>query len=351
MQYFFDNRRFIKAIILTCIIVSIVIPAIEYLQHNIRNEPMPVELVLLSFFYSLIITASITSANLFVFRFYHKKYPYRRHFAKRMIFELAGTAVIASTVITILHVPLKLIADKFHVPYDIREYNYLNILLEVNGVNLIVSLFYETYNFFIEWKLLLVESEQIKREAAESQYLALKNQVNPHFLFNNLNSLSSLIRLSPDKAIEFVDRFSKIYRYVLDISDKMVVKLIEELTFLQSYYYLQKIRFGENLTINIAIDADRSNDYVIPLSVQILIENAIKHNEVSSEHPMIIELTTDQNYLIVSNTLQKKTSLTESTGIGLSNIKDRYKHLTEIKPEFLITNKKYIAKIPLIKEA
>jgi len=120
---------------------------------------------------------------------------------------------------------------------------------------------------------------------------------------------------------------------------------------LQSYYFLQKIRFGDSLTINVKIDADRLNDYVLPLSIQILIENAIKHNEVSSEHPMLIELVAENSFLIVSNNLQKKINLEEGTGIGLLNLKDRYKHITELQPEFIVTTEKYIAKIPLIKEA
>jgi sensor histidine kinase YesM len=315
-----------------------------------NNETLKLKTFVLNIIFTLIITASITSANLFVFEFYDKKFPHQRHFGKRMIIELLGTTTIASIVLTILYLPLEWLAGISNFFYDKSDYTYFKILIRIVTVNLIVSLFFEVYFVFTDWKKLLIESESMKRETAELQYMALKNQVNPHFLFNNLNSLSSLIRLSPDKAIEFVDKFSRIYRYVLDMSDKVVVELKEELTFLQSYYFLQKIRYGDSLTINVNIDADRLNDFVLPLSIQILIENAIKHNEVSSEHPMLIELVTENNFLVVSNNLQKKNNLAEGTGIGLVNLKNRYKHITELQPEFIVTTEKYIAKIPLIKE-
>jgi two-component system, LytTR family, sensor kinase len=351
IQDFLNRKSFFRSVIITCIVLGISIPFFEYLHSRISNEPYDIKFFFISFIFTIIISAAITSANLIVFKYYHQKYPYKKLFAKRIIFELSGTAIIASTVISILYLPLKWMVDCTGITYNKIEYSYLNLLLGVNGVNLVASLFFETYFLFIQWRELLIESERMKRETAESQYLALKNQVNPHFLFNNLNSLSSLIRLSPDKAIEFVDKFSKIYRYVLDMSDKMVVKLQEELSFLNSYYFLQKIRFGDNLTININIEAERLNDFVLPLSLQILIENVIKHNEVSSEYPMVIELKTDRDFLIVSNNLQKKSNIAESTGIGLTNIKDRYFHLTNIQPEFSVIGKQYVAKIPLIKEA
>ncbi len=185
----------------------------------------------------------------------------------------------------------------------------------------------------------------------ESKYAVLKNQVNPHFLFNSLNSLNSLIRISPEKAIEFVDKFSKIYRYVLDVNDKMVVELYEEVDFLQSYYFLQKIRFGVNLKIEVNIDAKKLNDFILPLSIQMLLENAIKHNEISMEKPLTISISADEDYLIISNNLQRKNVFEHSNGIGLANLKERYKHFTDAEPMFYYTDNSYIAKIPIIHES
>src|SRR5208337_2619070 len=173
-------------------------------------------------------------------------------------------------------------------------------------VNTIVVAIFEGQSLIRKWLHSLIEMEQLKREHAESKYAVLKNQVNPHFLFNSLNSLNSLIRISPEKAIEFVDRFSKIYRYVLEVSDKMVVELYQELNFLQSYYFLQKIRFGNNLNIDVTVDAKKMNDFILPLSIQMILENAIKHNEISSEKPLKISVTVEGDFLVISNNLQRK---------------------------------------------
>jgi LytS/YehU family sensor histidine kinase len=226
---------------------------------------------------------------------------------------------------------------------------YNNAVIAV-VINAIICSLTEAYVLFQHWKKTTIESERLHRETAESKYAALKNQVNPHFLFNSLNSLSSLIRVSPDKAIEFVDKFSKIYRYVLDSTEKILIELREELIFLQSYIYLQKIRFGDNLLVDINIDANYLNDFIPPLALQLLVENALKHNEVSTEFPLKITIEVVDTFLVVTNNLQLKKSMEQSTGIGIKNLEDRYNQFSEFKPVFMATADKYIAKIPLIKE-
>lgn len=184
----------------------------------------------------------------------------------------------------------------------------------------------------------------------ESQYAALKDQLNPHFLFNSLNSLNSLIRLSPQKAIEFVENFSQIYRYVLDMHDKMVVDLQTELEFVNAYYFLQKIRYGDALELEIRLQPVKNEYFLLPLSVQLLIENCIKHNELSLERPLKIVLEKKDNYLVIRNNLQKKIVWENHTGIGQKNLLERYKHFTDEKPLFYIAENEYWALIPLLKE-
>jgi LytS/YehU family sensor histidine kinase len=226
---------------------------------------------------------------------------------------------------------------------------YNNVTIAII-VNTIIVAIYEGQHMIRNWLHSLIEVEKLRREKAESQYSALRNQVNPHFLFNSLNSLSSLIRISPDRAIEFVDKFSKIYRYVLDVNDKILVELKQELDFLQSYYFLQKIRFGNNLVVEVNIDANKLNDFILPLSLQIVIENAIKHNEISSVKPLRISVFVEEEFLVISNNLQKKEVLEHSTGIGIANLQERYKHFTDLEPEFFIKGQNYYAKIPIIHE-
>ena len=200
--------------------------------------------------------------------------------------------------------------------------------------------------FFKNWKEAAVQQEKLKREQLALQYETLKSQVNPHFLFNNLNSLTSLISTNPEKAIDFVKQLSEVYRYVLDQKDQELVALETELKFLESYIFLQKIRFETNL--NVQIDVNAGKFKVIPLSVQMLVENAIKHNEISDKNPLQIRIfSTDDNYLIVENRLQKKAG-TEGSGSGIQNIKDRYEFFTDKKVTISENTEKFKVSIPLL---
>jgi sensor histidine kinase YesM len=193
-------------------------------------------------------------------------------------------------------------------------------------------------------KLLKLENENVI-----AQYETLKNQVNPHFLFNSLNSLSSLIRHDDKKAIKFIEEFSDIYRYVLDANDKTIVETEKEIAFVNSYVYLQTLRYGDNLRINYTDFRYIENTWVVPLSVQILVENAIKHNEISSENPLQIEIYTENDFLIVSNKICRLNFEPASKRIGLQNLASRYALITDRKAEFGEENGIFKAIIPLIK--
>ena len=208
------------------------------------------------------------------------------------------------------------------------------------------SLISNAIMFFKNWKEAAVQQEKLKREQLALQYETLKSQVNPHFLFNNLNSLTSLISTNPDKAIDFVKKLSEVYRYVLDQKDHELVALETELKFLESYVFLQKIRFEANLDVQ--IDVNPVNYKVIPLSVQMLVENAIKHNEISDKKPLLIHVFSDDNkYLTVENRLQKKAG-SEGSGSGIQNIKDRYEFFTDKKVTITENEDKFTVTIPLL---
>ena len=200
--------------------------------------------------------------------------------------------------------------------------------------------------FFKNWKEAAVQQEKLKREQLALQYETLKSQVNPHFLFNNLNSLTSLINSNPEKAIDFVKKLSEVYRYVLDQKDHEMVALETEMKFLESYIFLQKIRFENNLDVKIDINA--GNFKVIPLSVQMLVENAIKHNEISEKNPLSIHIfSTGDNYLVVENRLKKKAG-SEGSRSGIQNIKDRYGFFTDKKVIISENGEKFLVSIPLL---
>jgi LytS/YehU family sensor histidine kinase len=212
---------------------------------------------------------------------------------------------------------------------------------------LAIGAVYESIRFFQLWKTTAVEKEHLERAHLASQLEGLRNQVNPHFLFNSLNTLSYLIPEEPQKAVRFVQQLSKVYRYVLESRDDRVIPLQTELDFLQSYIFLLRERFGENLQVNIqSIDAQHTG--IVPLTLQMLFENAIKHNVISIQKPLKIEVFMENGHLIVRNNLQKKNQVMDSTGVGLQNIRDRYRMLTDQEVEVIVSQQYFTVVLPEI---
>ncbi len=188
----------------------------------------------------------------------------------------------------------------------------------------------------------------LQKENLQSQFDILKQQVNPHFLFNSLNVLTSLIKLEPDLAEKFSEQLSKVYRYVLENKDNELVDLHTELNFLDAYIFLLNIRFVNKLNVNINIPENRRGDLIIPMAMQLLIENAIKHNTMSKSEPLNINIFIDENNMLnIVNNLQERPSQLVSTGVGLKNIQNRYLLLNNTQPVFEKTETHFIAKVPL----
>jgi two-component system, LytTR family, sensor kinase len=202
--------------------------------------------------------------------------------------------------------------------------------------------------FMNKLKKTQMEAEQLKKISIEAQFEALRNQINPHFLFNCFNVLSTLVYKDADTSATFISRLSNVYRYLLYNQEKKVVRLKEELDFIESYLFLLKIRFQENITITNTINTDTEKFYVAPAVLQMLMENAIKHNVVSKKNPLHIALSSQDNFFVVSNNLQEKNIKEESTQLGLKNIQSRYRLLSDIPVHIEKTIDKFIVKIPLI---
>ena len=214
-------------------------------------------------------------------------------------------------------------------------------------VTFLISLFLHGREFLIRWKASAIEAIKFQKESVSAQYESLKNQVNPHFLFNSLNALTNLVYEDQDKAARFIKQLSEVYRYVLDSRDKEVVGLTEELKFLESYLYLQRIRYGDKLTVEVDMAGIKSA--VAPLALQMLIENAIKHNVISEDDPLNIKVYSDQSFLIVENTIRRKNVLPdESGGLGLENIRKRYEFLGHGKILVTDIDGKFIVKLPVL---
>jgi len=229
--------------------------------------------------------------------------------------------------------------------------DHIGELSEIVGSFMSIFLIWAIYEgiiFYTKLQKSIQEKEQLQRANIQSQLEGLKNQVNPHFLFNSLNTLTYLIPEEPDKAVNFVQKLSKVYRYILEIRDQKIVTISDELEFLNAYVFLLKERFGENLNIDINIPDKFHQKKVVPLSLQILFENVIKHNIISTQKPLHINVSIEKNKLIVKNNLQKKNQVISSTSMGLQNIKNRYQFFTKKEVDVIVTTESFLVALPLV---
>ena len=215
---------------------------------------------------------------------------------------------------------------------------------------LCVTLIYESVIFFQDWKRNVQKTEALARENMESQLEVLKNQLDPHFLFNSLNTLASLTDYENTEAQQYLEQLSDVYRYVLLSRDKDTVTLEEEMAFLDAFVYLNKVRFRENLQVVKEISPEAYQQQVAPLSLQMLVENAIKHNIVSREKPLKILIKQEgEAFLMVVNNVQEKTIFEKSTKTGLQNISNRYQLLSNQQVEISRGKDVFSVRIPLMK--
>ncbi|AXY76717.1 hypothetical protein D3H65_23175 [Paraflavitalea soli] len=208
---------------------------------------------------------------------------------------------------------------------------------------------FETLYHYAKMRHTEKEKEQLEKDKLRAELNQLKGIVNPHFLFNNLNSLSSLIGENPARAESFLDELTKVFRYLLRNNQSELTTLELELQFIQSYYHLLQTRYGNGISLHIHLDAKYEEWRLPPLTLQLLIENAVKHNSLQKEHPLEIELmSAPGNNLMVRNTVFKREGMVESTGIGLQSINARYKmlHLPEVRIEK--DNRYFTVIIPLV---
>lgn len=196
---------------------------------------------------------------------------------------------------------------------------------------------------------IVIENQELRTENVTSQYEVLKNQLNPHMLFNSLNTLQSLIREDALKASNYTQELSNVLRYTLQVNDSNHVTLNEELKFAKAYIYLIQMRYEENIAFEIDVDSSVLDSHLPPMALQMLIENAVKHNEISNRRPLSIRIYTTEEGLVVENKIQSKLTDNPGGGIGLSNLAKRYKLLFQREIIVKKNNGMFNVTIPLIK--
>lgn len=215
------------------------------------------------------------------------------------------------------------------------------------GISFTITVTFTAVGFFNAWKTSFKRAEKLNTEMMAYKYEVLRNQINPHFLFNSFNVLSDLVYENQDQAVKFIQRLSNLFRYVLESRDKELVPLSEELGFVDSFAYLLKMRFEDKLRINIDLKAE-NDEWIVPVSIQTLIENAVKHNEVSDEYPLEINIRKSDGFIEVSNSLRSKAADSESTKIGLKNLQQQFAFFTKQEMKIIKADGVFRVSIPLI---
>ena len=301
--------------------------------------------ILLNTLYGIIIGLSIAIGSSFISKKMYSIGNWEHNPINKYIQVIIAITIYISIDVVIVNLIWFKITQNLN-PTDLIHSNmFVWIILTELVIGIIIYLIILSANFSKRLNQFHIDAEKAQKEINKYKYSTLKNQVNPHFLFNSLNVLSGLIYKDTEKADDFVGKLANIYRYVLDVQDEEVVSLSQELNFIKDYLFLQRIRFGDNLSYDINVDSDKM---IIPMALQILIENALKHNMITDKNKLEVRISNDEKYVIISNNINPKTQEETSHELGIANIKARYKFLTSMEVEALNTEHKFEVRIPLL---
>ncbi|SEO21208.1 Histidine kinase [Flavobacterium sp. CF108] len=294
--------------------------------------------------FCLIFTIVLFESGLWVSQILHNKTISKKNSMPRFIFQLVVHIIIVSILVVLF----------FNIDLPLK-YGYDDLLLRRTLIiGLIFSILITTgltaEQLFLKWNESKLEAIENKKQALQSELNALKLQLDPHFLFNNLSTLTSLIEENQITAVQYVTNLSAVYRYVLSNRNKNLIVLKTELDFIKEYLFLYQIRYGSSIIIDIADTdtLDHLNKFIAPLTLQLLIENAIKHNSFSRTAPLLIRIYYEEHWIIVQNNKLPKFTKEPSEGIGLAHIDHSYRLLGSILPEVYDLENSFEVKVPLL---
>ncbi len=282
-----------------------------------------------------------------IFKYLDEIQPWKKGLVKRGILSIIGVGTYAILAYAIVQSTMYLL---FVDDFTITELwtNILNSSFTTVKIAYGVSFVLTFFGFARAMISMELEKEKLQTEMMTYKYESLRNQINPHFLFNSFNVLSELVYEDQKLAVKFIHQLSDLYRYVLDAKDKELISLKEELKFIESFTFLLKTRFENRVEFNIDVLC-KEDDFIIPMALQLLVENCIKHNEALSNSPLIITIIKENDYIKVTNNLQPKQTKEPSTKIGLSNLKERYEYFNDKKIKVSETESEYSVCIPVLK--
>ncbi|MDT8323620.1 MAG: histidine kinase [Bacteroidota bacterium] len=295
-------------------------------------------------FFTALFGGAVFFIDAWLIRRFDRRVPWTHSPALRSIMDFLSAVVVGVVAGVTLTAVVHLIA-----PYaDGLQRNAVNNALITAVINLIVVTVTEALLWFRRGQDAQLAAERLQRENLQLRFETLKQQLNPHFLFNSLNTLSSLIGRDDERAQSFVDEFSAVYRYTLDVIDRPTVALSEELAFAREYLSLQQTRFRDGVIVETRVDGDLLQRRVPPLAVQALLENAFKHNAATRESPLRIFVETEGDALVVRNALQPRYTQERRSGVGMENLRQRYALVSDRAPRITVTDTEYVVSLPLL---
>jgi two-component system LytT family sensor kinase len=312
--------------VLLMAIVGVLIVSYVFVKSLIigDTEQQSTDVFVNNLLFSVSISILLYAVFRVMFRYLNNQYPWLKSIGKRLRIQLVLVVILSAGIMGIFNWMWFVLF--FDGCFDKSSF-FSNIIIAV-VISLLINAVYEGVNLFRQLKDSQIETEKLKRQNIESHFETLKNQVGPHFLFNSLNTLLALIDDDTKLAKEFVQKLATYYRYALQVNEKDVVELETETALVKSYVFLLESRFGKNLNVHFDLPESSHTKGIVPLAMQMLVENAVKHNVISSAHPLEIRITIENNYLVVVNSKLKKDALEQSNRIGLENIRNRYQLLT-----------------------
>lgn len=283
-------------------------------------------------------------SNKYLSRHLNKMIPWDKHPTKRMVYGILWSIIITFFVFVILNYVQSFILVGYSFGEYLSKMNFSQFKLPIY-ISIVIFLSFYSFYFYKEVQELKLEESKLQTENAKAKFNAIKTQIDPHFLFNNLNVLYSIIDENPKNAKKFVKNLSSIYRYILDNKDSDLTSLESEIEFAKKYLELLKFRFEDSL--NFTIQVENNNSKIVSLGSQISLENAIKHNKITDDSPLNLKIFTEDNYLVIENNYNP-ISNSEGTKLGLKSINERCKYLLNKEIVVDINKGKYIVKIPLL---
>ena len=276
--------------------------------------------------------------------------PFEQGVQKRVAVQLLGGWVLVKMILLIVgsFVLNYLLPEVFRSTSPLNRLNIIALGAGAFLANIVLGLAFIASHFFNQWQANVFRAAQLEKEKVQVQLDTLKNQISPHFLFNSLSSLDSLIDDNPVLARQFLQQLSKVFRYVLQHKEKAMVPLETELAFIKNYISLLHTRFDGTFMVQCTVDDDMLDWQIVPVTIQILIENAIKHNTISEARPLTVTISTNDGYLDVSNPVQRKRQVETANGQGLENLKLLYSYLDSRPIEIAEEEGVFRVRVPLL---